>query len=102
MQLSGFIGQKAGQKITCLYEGGTAYIDVIQFNLPQHKIDVITEKEMTGICDPEERGDAAPGEYLLLDIDSAWRERVGECWIPCAESACFAVYERESFLDFSD
>lgn len=102
VQLSGFIGQKAGQKITCLYEGGTAYIDVIQFNLPQHKIDVITEKEMTGICDPEEKGATGTGEYLLLDIDSTWRERVGEYWTPCAESACFAVYERESVLDFSD
>lgn len=102
VQLSGFIGQKAGQKVTCLYEGGTAYIDVIQFNLPQHKIDVITEKEMTGICDPEERGDAAPGEYLLLDIDSTWREQVEEYWTPCAESACFVLYERESTLDFSD
>lgn len=102
LQVSDYIGQGEDETpAVYLYEGGIPYIDTVQFNLPGRKIDVLEqeavreisafgirwEKEGTG-C-----GTAGYGGYLILDIESAYRQQVEQYCEPCAEGAYFVLYD---------
>lgn len=71
--------------VTYLYGGGVTYIDTIQFQLPDREIRVVDEEDF-------EEGIGLEG-YLILDLESACREQVESYVEPCAESACFVLYD---------
>lgn len=87
--------------ITYLYGGGTAYIDVIQFQMPERDIIVVPEEQVEEITVSEERlvvkrrnGRTADlSGWVFLDTDSVYRAQMDKYDEPCAESSCFVVYD---------
>lgn len=84
-----------------LYGGGTAYIDVIQFQLPERAITVVPEDGMTEIAVSDGRlaakrpdgGTEDLSGYVFLDTDSVYREQMDKYYKPYAESSYFVVYD---------
>lgn len=102
-----FLSQEPEREIFYLYEDGIAYIDEIQFNLPERKIRVIPEQAFQEALKSEDmeaivelsRDETGRQGYLILDVDSICRDQIEQYGKMCTESAYFVLYDP---LDFSD
>ncbi|MCM1386961.1 MAG: hypothetical protein NC231_06525 [Bacillus sp. (in: Bacteria)] len=104
LQISDYIDRKdRNAPITYLYGDGITYIDNVQFNLPDKEIVVIGEEEFNAWwAAVKENGSAVDGAvdidgYLIIDIDSAYREQIEQYQKPCVESAYLVLYDMKSF-----
>lgn len=102
VELAGQIGASdAGTAVTYLYGREITYIDIIQFQLPEREITVVPEDEVEKIAAADghpmlERQDGKMTElsgYVLLDVESVYREQMDSYRRPCAESSYFVLYD---------
>lgn len=102
ISLAGRIGQADGDTpVIYLYGGGITYIDVIQFQLPEREILVVSEDEVEKIADldghpvvEQKNGEVTEvSGYVVLDTESVYREQIDSYRRPCAESSYFILYD---------
>lgn len=87
--------------VSYLYGGGIAYIDAIQFQMPEREISVLREEEIKEIAvvdgRPVARGQngnvTEMSGFVFLDADSAFRGQLEQYRKPCAEGSYLVLYD---------
>lgn len=100
MNISDYIRQSdESVPITYIYSGDNTFVETVQLNLSTRRIDVVTEEDyVVGVSlSDANRADAyrctdMPSEYLIIDVDSAYRPLIEQYYTPCVESGNFALY----------